>query len=199
MKRNLLLSGALLVLTFLLAGCGGSPSVAEVRGELERRFPEARFEPEEHVHLGRFTLGLLHGVARLAANDEHDRQGVAMFNQIQGVDFASYKVRNLPDLDRLAADTRFETELKRHGWSLMVRTREEKESTWVYVRGTADGVLRNLFVVSLEAGELTLVRVDGRLDRMLAMAMAEHPKRVLEGGHKGEVETAAVKKPAGDR
>ena len=147
MKRNFLLFGSLLSLTPLLAGCGGSPSVAEVRWELERRFPEVRFEPAEHVHLGRIPMGLLHGVARLAAHHEDAREGVAMFNQIQAVDFASYKVHNLPNLDRLTADTRFERELQSQGWSLLVRTREEKESTWVYVRGTEDGILRNLFEI----------------------------------------------------
>jgi hypothetical protein len=200
MKRNLFSFAALLSLTSLLAGCGGSPSVAQVRWELQRRFPEARFEPEEHVHLGRFTMGLVHGIVRLAANDD-DKEGAEIVSQIHGVDFASYKVHGLPDLDRLAGDTRFERQLKENGWSLMVRTREEHESTWVYVRSTPDGALRNLFVVSLERDELTLVRVDGRLDRAFAAAMAEHPRSAFEGGHhRKAVKTATVGAvPAGSR
>ncbi|HEY3569962.1 MAG TPA: DUF4252 domain-containing protein [Thermoanaerobaculia bacterium] len=199
MKRSLFGLVASLSLALLLAGCGGSPTVSEVRWELERRFPEARFEPEEHVHLGRFTMGLLHGVVRLAAHDEDDREGVEAFRQIHSVDVASYKVHNLPSLDGLTADPRFDRELRKHGWSQLIRTHEANESTWVYVRGTDDGTLSNLFVVSLEKNELTLVRVDGRLDRMVAMAMAEHPKEVMGGGrkgrkeHKGEVRTVAVR------
>ncbi|HET9211089.1 MAG TPA: DUF4252 domain-containing protein [Thermoanaerobaculia bacterium] len=199
MKRSLVGLAVLLSLASLLAGCGGSPTVSEVRWELERRFPQARFEPEEHVHLGRFTMGLLHGVVRLAAaHDEDGREGAEIFRQIHSVDVASYKVHNLPALDGLAADTRFARELKAHGWSQLVRTHEENESTWVYVRGGEDGVLNNLFVVSLEKDELTLVRVDGRLDKMIAMAMAEHPKKMFDGGHKGrkgEVRTVAVREP----
>ena len=198
MKRSLFGVAALLSLASLLAGCGGSPTVSEVRWELERRFPEARFEPEEHVHLGRLTMGLVHGVVRLAAHDEDDRQAREIVDQIHSVDVASYKVHNLPGLDGLAADPRFDRELQRHGWSLLVRTQEHDESTWVYVRGGETGVLRNLFIVSLEKNELTLVRVDGRLDRMIAMAMAEHPKDVMGGGHgrkghKGEVKTVAMR------
>jgi hypothetical protein len=196
MKRSLFGVAVLLSLAFLLAGCGGSPTVSEVRWELERRFPEARFEPKEHVHLGRFTMGLVRGVVRLAAHDEDDRQAREIVDQIHSVDVASYKVHNLPDLDGLAADPRFDRELQRHGWSLLVRTHEADESTWVYVRGGETGVLRNLFIVSLEKNELTLVRVDGRLDRMIAMAMAEHPKDVMGGGRKGnggKVKTVAVK------
>jgi hypothetical protein len=198
MKRSLLPAAALLFLSSLLAGCGGSPTVQQVRWELQRRFPEARFEPEEHVHLGRISMGLVHGFVNLAASDEDDREGRDFVRQIHGVDFASYKVRNLPDLNSLTSDTRFESQLKQNGWSLMVRTREEGESTWVYVRATPDGAVRNLFVVSLERDELTLVRVDGRLDRALAAAMAQNPKKMFDGGHrKKEVKTAEVGVPAG--
>jgi hypothetical protein len=198
MKRRLFSFAVLLSLSSLLAGCGGSPTVQQVRWELERRFPEARFVPEEHVHLGRISMGLLRGFVRLAADDDDDRGGIEFVSQVHGVDFASYKVRNLPDLNGLTSDARFESQLKQNGWSLMVRTREEHESTWIYVRATPDGAVRNLFVVSLEKDELTLVRVDGRLDRALAAAMAEHPRKMFEGGHrKKELKTAEVGVPAG--
>jgi hypothetical protein len=162
-----------------------------VRWELQRRFPEARFDPDEHVHLGRLSMGLVHGFLHLAGREDHD-EGIEMIDQVRSVDFASYKVHALPDLDRLAGDTRFERQLGDNGWSLMVRTREKGERTWVYVRSDPAGSLRNLFVVSLEGDELTLVRVDGRLDRMFAMAMAEHPKSVLGGGHQRGVAKTAV-------
>jgi hypothetical protein len=199
MKRSLFSFVALLSLSSLLAGCGGSPTVQQVRWELQRRFPEARFEPEEHVHLGRLSMGLLHGLVRLGTDedDADDRQGRELVSQIHGVDFASYKVHGLPDLDGLAGDARFERQLREDGWALMVRTREAGERTWIYVRGTPDGGVRNLFVVSLEKDELTLVRVDGRLDRALAAALAEHPKKMFDGGHhRKAVRTAAVGTPA---
>lgn len=196
MKRGLFSFAALLSLSSLLAGCGGSPTVDQVRWELQRRFPEARFVPEEHIHLGRLSMGLARGIVRLAA-DDGDRDELDLVRQIHGVDVASYKVRGLPDLDGLAGDTRFESQLKQNGWSLMVRTREPRESTWIYVRTTPDGAMRNLFVVALEKDELTLVRVDGRIDRALAAAMAENPKKMFGGRKKKEVRTAEVGVPAG--
>jgi|SRR5579872_7343876 len=208
MKRHaarLLSLSALLALfaaSALLAGCGGSPSVEEVHRELQSRFPQARFEPVEHVHLGRISLGLLHGLVRLAGNSENgdDEQASTIFSAIGGVDFASYKVRNLPDLDDLAGSPRFAQQLAQSGWSLMVRTRENAERTWVYVRSDETGALRNLFVVSLEKDELTLVRLDGHLDRAVAAALAEHPKSMFDGKKKKTkpVETAEVStQPAG--
>ena len=53
-------------------------------------------------------------------------------------------------------------------------------------------------MVSLEKDELTLVRLDGHLDRAVAAAMAEHPKSMFDGGHrKKEGKTAEVEVPAG--
>jgi hypothetical protein len=198
MKRKLLPFAALLFLAPLLAGCGGSPSVEQVRWDLQRRFPEARFDPDEHVHLGRLSMGLVHGIVRLAAGHDDDaKDGMEIVDQIQSVDFASYKVHALPDLDRLAGDSRFERRLAEDGWSPLVRTREKNERTWVYVRIDPTGSFRNLFVVSLEGDELTLVRVDGRLDRVLALAMAKNPKSVFGGGHKRAVAKTAAAEAVG--
>ena len=199
MKRHaarLLSLLALFSAAVLLTGCGGSPSVEEVHRELQSRFPQARFEPVEHVHLGRLSLGLLHGLVRLSADDDAS----TFVSGIGGVDFASYKVRNLPDLDGLAGSPAFAQRLVQSGWSLMVRTRENAERTWVYVRSDEKGALRNLFVVSLEKDELTLVRLDGHLDRAVAAALAEHPKSMFDGKKKKTkpVETAEVAaQPAG--
>jgi hypothetical protein len=60
-----------------------------------------------------------------------------------------------------------------------VRTREADERTWVFLHTTPDGGLSNLFVVTLDGKELTLVRLDGRLDHAFAAAVADHPKDVV--------------------
>lgn len=185
MKRNLLLLLSLLSLSSLLAGCGGAPSVEAVRWELQHRFPHARFEREEHVHLGRFSMAFVHGILRMVPDTEEARNIV---NPIHSIDMATYKVHDLPDLDRLTAETGFERQLAREGWSTTVKAKDADGSrTWLFTRADAAGSLRNLFVVSLENDELTLVRIDGRLDSAFAAAIAEHPKKVLDGnGHKAE-------------
>jgi len=191
MKRNILL----LALLALLAGCGGAPSVEEVRWELQNRFPHARFEREEHVHLGRLSMAFVHGVMRLVPDAAEARDIV---NPIHSVDMATYRVSDLPDLDRLTGETRFERQLARAGWSNTVRTRDADGSrTWLFTRADPEGSLRNLFVVTLKGNELTLVRVDGRLDRAFAAAIAEHPKKVLDGMGNGKPRTAEAVVPAG--
>lgn len=177
MKRSVVPFVLFLSLSSLLAGCAGTPSVDRVGWEIQRRFPEARFEREEHFHLGRVKMGLLRGLLRMVPGKV---EGQKVLSRIHGVEVATYRVHSLPDLDRLAGDTRFERQLSQNGWTPMVRTREEDSRNWIFVRADERGALRNLFVVSLEGGELTLVRVDGRIDQALAQAIAAQPKRAVK-------------------
>ena len=171
MKRTVVLCAALLC----LAGCASSPSVSQVRWEIQRRFPEARFELEEHVHLGRLSLGLIRGIVRMVPGKVEGRE---ILNAIHHLDVATYRVSAL-DLDRFQGETRFERQLAKAGWNMTVRTREEDSRTWIFIRGDEESTLSSLFVVTLEAGELTLVSLDGRLDRALAEAIALRPKKAV--------------------
>lgn len=186
MKRNVVLFSALLC----LAGCGSSPSVEQVRWEIQRRFPEARFELEEHVHLGRISLGLIRGLVRMVPGKV---EGQEILSAIRRLDVATYRVSALPDLDRIQGQTRFEDRLARAGWNMTVRTREEDSRAWIFTRGDEESTLRNLFIVTLESDELTLVSIDGRLDRALAEAIADRPKQaVREIKDGGEAEDPAA-------
>jgi hypothetical protein len=177
MKYRLAPFLSLLTLAGLAAGCvGGAPSVDAVRWEIQRRVPEARFESETHVRLGRISMGLIHGLVRMAPGDNEGRE---MINDVHRVEVATYKVISLPDLDRFEGQAGFERDLTRAGWSLAVRTREANERTWMFLHTDPNGGLRNLFVVTLDDHELTLVRLDGRLDRAFAAAVADHPKDVV--------------------
>ncbi|HXO18514.1 MAG TPA: hypothetical protein VOA87_01170 [Thermoanaerobaculia bacterium] len=171
---------AVLLAAASLAACGGTPSVEQVRWEIERQVPGARFERETHIHLGRLSMGLLHRLARLAeAENEGDRENLAIFRAIDRVDVATYKVLSLPPLDGLQVAPRFERSLIANGWTTVVRTAEKRERTWVLYRASGEDSIHDLFVVSLDHDELALVHVGGHLDRMLAKALAEHPGKFI--------------------
>lgn len=194
MKRSVVLSVLFLSLSSLLVGCSGAPSVETVGWEIQRRFPEARFEREEHFHLGRISLGLLRGLVRMVPGEV---EGQEFLTRVHGLEVASYRVSSMPDLDRLAGDTRFEKQLTQAGWTMAVRARDEESRSWVFLRADPAGALRNLFVVDLEDDELTLVRIDGRFDQAFAEAIAAHPKKAVETV-KGEGEEPPVaENPAG--
>lgn len=162
---------------FALTGCAGEPDVDQVRWEIERRVPGARFEREEHVHLGRISMGLVRGLVRLVPGDAKEAQSL---RHIRGVEVGVYKVRSMPDIEKAEPVlARVEDRLLANDWSLMLRQREPDGHTWMFVRTDADGSLRNLFIVELDEEEMVLVRVDGRFDELFAAAAAQDPRGFL--------------------
>jgi Domain of unknown function (DUF4252) len=186
MKRQAVSLIGLLSLASLATGCAGSPSVDQVRWEIERRVPEAHFEKEEHITLGRVSLGLARGLIRMVPGKV---EGQEALTSVRRVEVATYRVSDLPDLSDIDSKLRFEKKLAQDGWSMMVRTRDSGSRAWMFVRDNGKGALRNLFVVDLDDSELTLVRIDGRLDQAFAEAIADRPKdavRTVQGEGEGE-------------
>ena len=193
MKRTVISFLAVLSLSSLFVGCASAPSTEAVRWEIQRRFPEARFEREEHIHFGRISMGLLRGLVRMVPGKT---EGQAFLTRVHELEVSTYKVRSLPDLDGIQGETRFEQQLAQAGWSMVVRARDEGSHSWIFVRSGQDGVLRNLFVVDLEQDELTLVRIDGRLDKAFAEAIAARPREAVRKV-KGESEEPRSESPTG--
>jgi len=171
---------ALCAAVLALAACAGPPSAEEVRGEIERQIPGARFEREEHLRLGRFSLGLVRWLASFD-HDKEDEKDRALLYAISGVEVATYKVRSLPSPETLHLPEGFERRLREHGWKTLVRNEEKSDHAWIFYRGAGGAhpeVIRDLYIVSLDASELALVRVSGNLDKLMAEAMAQEPKKV---------------------
>jgi hypothetical protein len=119
MKRRTVFLLGLLSLASVAAGCASSPSVDQVRWEIARRAPEASFEPEVHITLGRVSLGLARGLIRMVPGK---LEGQEALTSVHRVEVATYRVSDLPDLSDIDGKLRFEKRLARDGWSMMVRT-----------------------------------------------------------------------------
>jgi hypothetical protein len=176
----------LLLAAAALAACAGPPSAEQVRFEIERQLPGARFVPEDHLRLGRLSIGLLHWLAGFD-HDKDDEKDMALFRAISGVEIATYKVRSLPALDGFRLPEGLEHRLHEEGWTTMVRSEEKDEHTWVLYRSDRPGragrgehpeVIRDLYLVCLDSRELSLIRVSGHLDQLMAAALAHEPKKV---------------------
>jgi hypothetical protein len=162
----------------LLVGCKDAPSVGTVRRELEQQIPGAEFEHDFQVSLGRVTLGMVKGVAKLALEED---EGEAAMRHIKRVDVGVYSVVSLPPLDEIRAPRSLAKGLDGSGWSLTVQVRDEFERVWVFTRQDSAGGIRNIYVVALDEAELTMVSLEGRLDRMLADLVAEDPDGFISG------------------
>lgn len=174
----LVLSVATMV-ALLMVGCKQSPTAEQVRLELEQQLPGAQFERESHIHLGRISMGAVKQVLRFTSpKGSIERQLIA---SLKRVDVATYRVVSPPDNPAPTSLSVLQHRLEQAGWSVIVKERAFAERTWVISREDDSGSIRSLCVVSLDAYELEVVSVDGRLDEFLAAAIADDPSGFVQG------------------
>ena len=152
---------------------GSMPSCGTVYQEIEQQFPGAEFERESHIRLGRVALAFVKPIARWAMDE--DEEALTYLKAIKKVDIASYRVEGLPDTSDMVAIRRIENRLLDNGWTKMLRERDDETHTWVYLRHRQDGSIRGLLVIDLDQHELSIVGVEGRIDEILAEAIADEP------------------------
>ncbi len=170
--------GWTLLAALWLVGCKETPSIASIQWEIERQIPGIQLERESHIRLGRFTMGMVKKIVRLAADEAPE--DLRLISHVKRVAVATYRVRSLPDMTDIKEPYRFERQLAERGWEVVVRQREDDEHTWVFYRLDEEDAIRNLYVVTLDSHELTVVDLAGRLDQMLAEALADNPGELAE-------------------
>lgn len=137
-----------------------SAELARVQRDVRRDLPEADVAGAHAFAFGRLSLA----VARAAiGGDEEDAQLVEALRHVRGASVGRYALRGTfdpatMDLSRTMAHA------SRRGWTPAVVARDDSSATWVLTRDRRDGSVGDLLVVTLEPGEMTLVRVHGRLE-----------------------------------
>jgi hypothetical protein len=169
---------AVLIAVIITAGCTPTPTLKEVTRTLESRLGDLELQREEHIRLGRFTLGLAKTLLRFTDQglDPFERD---LIRSVRKIEIATYRVGSPPAPARLADLGRLEAELQRRGWSCALGTRDPGSLTWLMVKQDATGSLRGLLVVELDHHELDVIRVEGRFDRVLADAIADDPAGLI--------------------
>lgn len=167
-----------------LTGCAGTgPSIHTVRRGIEQQLPHAHFEPETQLTLGRVSLGLAKKLFRMVADDEEEEELSFLF-ALKKVEVGIYRVRlSRAEQEALTLPRSFERALRRGGWETLVRTRDDDEHTWVFLRPENrphSKILRSLYVVTYDDGELVLVHIEGRLDEVFKALAEEDPEGVAE-------------------
>lgn len=162
-----------LCVAFLFAACDDAPSPDALLAYIEQQAPSASFRRDSHLRLGRFTLALARGVARLV--EPGDRETHLVLSNVRRVEISTWEVDGLPPLDGLRIPPRLEKRLEDAGWVAMLQARDEESRTWVYYREDSGGTIRNLYVVELDAVELTVIDLAGSLDRVVAELVADDP------------------------
>ena len=160
MTRALL---TLALLALVSPGCM-SAELARVHRDLSRDLPAGRLSGGHALAFGQLTLGLARGIV-----GTDDAATAAALRHVRGVAVGTYALGEPLGTADLALPQAMERIVDR-GWTPVVVARDDSTATFVFARQPGD-VLRDLLVVSFEAGELTLVRLSGHLDAAVLEAL----------------------------
>jgi hypothetical protein len=171
MRQRLLTIPGILLAAILLSGCLYSREIARTRRDIERQYPEARFDREIVLSLGPGSIHLLRFLTGIVPEDNTE-MARAYLRDISRVKVGVYRVENLPALNDIDL-TRLQRFGPEDGWKQAARLVDEDQVTWLMYRERQDTV-RDLYILTLDGEELVLVRLKGRLSRLLERAMKDH-------------------------
>ncbi|UCH85555.1 MAG: DUF4252 domain-containing protein [Candidatus Latescibacterota bacterium] len=164
--------GLTLILT-LCSGCLWAPDLDRVRRDLEGQLPGAEFTKEFALSLGPVTLGFAKLITRFVPETEEAR---LYLSDVSRVKVAIYEVDNVPNDVKLKIPKDLKKLLEKDDWELVVKTQDDRETTWILCQ-LDDDKLEGIYVVVLDEDELVLVRAHGNLDRVFEQAMRENLAR----------------------
>ena len=162
------------LVSLLLSGCFHAAELAQVRADIEREVPEADFDKELELTVGPMSLGF---VRLLTAFVPAIREERGLLKEIDRIKVAKYRVRSMPPIEGFQPPWQIRRLLEREDWEVAVKAREQEEVFWLLYRIHGEAV-RDLFVIGLNARELFLVDLEGRLDQLVAHAVEMRPESI---------------------
>ena len=151
-----------------------SPRMHGIADAFEEDMPGLEFEHQFGMTLGRMSLGMVKGIAKWGMDDD-DRDAFAALRGVKKVELATFEAYGDDDFE---FPRTFERSLARKGWSTLAKFRDHGELGWVVYRMDEER-LKNVMVVVLDHGELTLIRLGGRLDKVVSAALEFSRDEVL--------------------
>jgi hypothetical protein len=150
-------------------GCGSSmgPGASQVAAAIENASTECRLERESRLALGGLKMSAVKALVKVSGETE----GAEILRSIDRVEIATYRVPRGHSCGEIFRAASLDSELAARGWWRMVSERDGTDASWVYAHGDREGDLDGLFVVVLDGRELEVVRLEGRIDRVMAEAV----------------------------
>ncbi len=171
MNPRILLSMAVAAIAAALpmaGGCGPARELKQVKQDIARQLPDADFEHELSFAIGPGGMALTRAITSFVPDTDDVHR---YLEDVTRVEVAVYEIHTDKPSRRIETPSRIE-EMLANGWELAARVREKHESAWVLYRIEGDSV-RELFVVALDKEELVLVKVKGRLERVIGRALTQ--------------------------
>ena len=120
-----------------------------------------------HFELGPMATGL----AKFVANRVDDAEEAAPFlDCVNRVEVTITELTGLGDLRALRWHERLSDRYEEEGWELLVRVRDRSENVLVMYKAGREKI-EEMLVIVLEPRELVAVKVGGKLDDLIAVAL----------------------------
>jgi hypothetical protein len=168
-RKSIGLALVLSVLAFISSGCYRAARLERMGYEILDACPDARFKKEFSLSLGGVSWGIIKSIAKAAEKDDPD---MAYIDDLSRIELVVYKARGLSKEDARPIGEIMRDRLD-DNWDLMVKTAEDDDLAWVHYRED-DGHIRELQIVAYDGEEFVIVRLSGRLDEMMEMAVEDH-------------------------
>ena len=166
--KNILVIIMVILLALTFIGCIGVDSDFREVKSLVIKSTNDKFYKDVEFSVGSVGIAFVRMIASFNDDDDDAQAILRNISQVQvGVYKRSkykserYNYSFFKDIDK---------KLKNENWHIIVRHVEGDELTGIYVKYDED-LINKLYVISLEDDKLSLVRVEGQLDNILAYAI----------------------------
>jgi len=161
-----------LVLATAVVGCtsANAPGASRVQEAIEAANPGCGLERESRLALGGWKMAVVKALVRLSG----DSEAAEVLPNILRVEAATYRVLTPALCARRSWTEILGEEMRDRGWRPMLVERGGSGSNWAFFHGGEKGEVDGLLVVGFGVDELEVVRIDGRIDRVLAERLAEN-------------------------
>jgi hypothetical protein len=153
--------------------CSGCFDTSREFNSLERRIVasmEADVQERQAFSLGPLSLGLARGIVRMADDDEDADLAARLIRTVRKLEVGCCQLAPGATTNGMDTLRQIDHAMRDTGLEPMLRHAEPGELMTIYVeiRGKH---LRQMLLVSVDDSELTLVRLRGRLDQALILAL----------------------------
>ena len=181
LRNRALIIAALVAALPLANGCMWAPELIEVKKDIARQMPEVDFHKNVVLSFGPLTMVLARTITGFIP-DAHEVRGY--LRDVSRLQVAVYEVSGRPDDAPVQTPAHLQ-ELLDDGWEMAARVNDEGDRVWLLYRLDDDSV-REMFVVAMSDDELVLVKLKGRLERVMAQALENvHDEGGLVHGDRG--------------
>jgi hypothetical protein len=172
MKTILKISPLFLVVLITLSGCiGVNQNFREVSSNLISKFGND-YHREIEVSVGPLLINFASWVVNLSEEDEVVDD---LMRQVSNVQVGVYTMTHERENERNSVMKKINREMQLRGWRYIVRSYNNDELTGVYVSTDPEMFFKKMFIITHDSEQLVLVEVEGKLDRLIELAI--HDKK----------------------